>query len=150
MALFSVVGVDALAQETYAVGTAEEAINEAKRYVSDLLDDAGLEGFNSSFVENYIDFDAWEGYLKEFYEEDVYGNPEVYLDESKRELSFQQEKKINELEAEWESLNEKESETEDEDEIQEISDRIDEIRDEITEIQENPEGDLTKTLWKVL
>jgi hypothetical protein len=141
MALFSVVGVDALAQETYAVGTAEEAIDEAKRYVSDLLDDAGLEGFNSSFVENYIDFDAWEGYLKEFYEEDVYGNPEVYLDESKRELSFQQEKKINELEAEWESLNEKESETEDEDEIQEISDRIDEIRDEITEIQENPEGD---------
>ena len=142
MALFSVVGTDGVADnEVYAVGTADEAIDEAKRYVSDLLSDAGIEGFNSSFVENYIDFDAWEGYVKEYYEEDVYSNPEVYLNESQRELSFQQEKKINELEAEWESLNEKESETEDEDEIQEISDRIDEIKDEITEIQENPEGD---------
>jgi len=142
MALFSVVGTDGVADnEVYAVGTADEAIDEAKRYVSDLLSDAGIEGFNSSFVENYIDFDAWEGYVKEYYEEDVYSNPEVYLNESQRELSFQQEKKISELEAEWESLNKKESETEDEDEIQEISDRIDEIKDEITEIQENPEGD---------
>lgn len=142
MALFSVVGTDGVGDnEIYAVGTDEEATETAKEYVKSTLDEVGLEGFNASFVENYIDFDAFEGYLKEFFEEDVYGNPEMYLDESQRELSFEQEKKINELEAEWESLNEKESETEDEDEIQEIIDRIDEIKDEIEEIKENPEGD---------
>lgn len=142
MALFSVVGTDGVGDnEIYAVGTDEEATETAKEYVKSTLDDIGLEGFNASFVENYIDFDAFEGYLKEFFEEDVYGNPEMYLDESQKELSFEQEKKINELEAEWESLNEKESETEDEDEIQEIIDRIDEIKDEIEEIKENPEGD---------
>ena len=142
MKLFSVVGTDGVSDnEIYAVGTDDEAIETAKNVVKDLLDDVGLDGFNPNFVGNYIDFDAFEGYLKEFFEEDVYGNPEVYLDESQRELSFEQEKKINELEAEWESLNEKESETEDEDEIQEIIDRIDEIKDEIEEIKENPEGD---------
>lgn len=142
MKLFSVVGTDGVSDnEIYAVGTDDEAIETAKDVVKDLLNDVGLEGFNPNFVGNYIDFDAFEGYLKEFFEEDVYGNPEVYLDESQRELSFEQEKKINELEAEWESLNEKESETEDEDEIQEIIDRIDEIKDEIEEIKENPEGD---------
>lgn len=142
MALFSVVGTDGVGDnEIYAVGTDEEATETAKEYVKSTLDEVGLEGFNASFVGNYIDFDAFEGYLKEFFEEDVYGNPEMYLDESQRELSFEQEKKINELEAEWESLNEKESETEDEDEIQEIIDRIDEIKDEIEEIKENPEGD---------
>lgn len=142
MALFSVVGTDGVGDnEIYAVGTDEEATETAKEYVKSTLDEVGLEGFNASFVGNYIDFDAFEGYLKEFFEEDVYGNPEMYLDESQRELSFEQEKKINELEAEWESLNEKESETQDEDEIQEIIDRIDEIKDEIEEIKENPEGD---------
>ena len=142
MELFSVVGTDGVGDnEIYAVGTDEEATETAKEYVRNMLEDVGLEGFNSSFVGNYIDFDAFEGYLKEFFEEDVYGNPEVYLDESQRELSFEQEKKVDELEAEWESLNKKESETEDEDEIQEIIDRIDEIKDEIEEIKENPEGD---------
>ena len=161
MKLFSVVGIDAVSDnEIYAVGTDDEAIETAKGVVKDLLDDVGLEGFNPNFVNNYIDFDAWEGYLKEFYEEDVYNNPEVYLDDSQRELSPSQEAKIAELEQEERNLEtlrtnfesqkdelDDESETyydqadEIDEKIAEIEERMIEIRDEIEEIQENPEGD---------
>ena len=161
MKLFSVVGTDAVSDnEIYAVGTDDEAIETAKDVVKDLINDVGLEGFNQSFVNNYIDFDAWEGYLKEFYEEDVYNNPEVYLDDSQRELSPSQEAKISELELEESNLDtlrtnldsqkdelDDESETyyeqaeEIDEKIAEIEERMIEIGDEIDEIQENPEGD---------
>lgn len=142
MQVFSVVGTNEVPDdELFAVGTYDESYQSAIIYTQQLLGDVGLDGFNQSFVSNYIDYDAFESYLEDFFGEDVYNNPEVYLDESSRELSYEQEKKVLELEAEWESLNEKESETEDEDEIQEIIDRIDEIKDEIEEIKENPEGD---------
>jgi len=127
--------------EEYACSTYDKAYESAKEYVQQLLDDIGLEGFNKGFVNGYIDDDAANDYIRDFYSEDVYNNPESYLDESQRELSYSQEQKILELEKEWEDLNEEESETEDEDRIQEISDRIDEIKYEIDEIRENPDGD---------
>lgn len=142
MQVFSVVGTNEVDDtDLYAVGTYDEALQSAKNYTQELIDEMGIGAFNQGFVRNYIDYSAFESYLEDFYGEDVNNNPEVYLDESERELSYEQEKKILELETEWEHLNEKESETEDEDEIQEIIDRIDEIRDEIEEIKENPEGD---------
>ena len=143
MTKFSLVGGKGFvnSNEVYASSTYDAAFESAKQYVEQLIDDVGLEGFNSNFVNEYIDDDVVQEYIRDFYSEEIYNFPENYLDESDRELSHTQEQKISELEREWESLNELESETEDEDEIQEIIDRIDEIKDEIDEIKENPEGD---------
>lgn len=112
--------------------------------IDSLLDDIGYQGFNTSFVANYIDENDIRRYIREFFSEDVYENPEAYLEDSDRELSSNQLTTIKNLESEWESLNEKEAETEDEIEIQEIIERIDEIKDEIQEINDNPDGDFNE------
>lgn len=127
--------------EEYAVGTESESEEAAKDSVSNLLDDIGVEGFNSSFVENHINDDEVEDYIRQFFESDIRENPEVYLDETDRELSSNQRSEIEELVQEWKELEKKTEEIDDEDELQEIYDRVDEIRTELDEIKENPDGD---------
>ena len=161
MRLFSVVGTNEVDQyEKFAVGTYDQSLESAHRYVYELIADVGVDGFNSRFVSNFIDYENWEGYLKDFYEEDIYNNPDVYLDESDRELSYSQEQEVIKLEQEEKQLesmrldleNQKynlddESEIyqdeldEIEEKIAEIEERMSEIVDEIDEIRENPEGD---------
>lgn len=127
--------------DEYAVGTESESEEAAKDSVSNLLDDIGVEGFNSSFVENHINDDEVEDYIRQFFESDIRENPEVYLDETDRELSGSQQREIEELVQEWKELEKKTEEIDDEDELQEIYDRVDEIRTELDEIKENPDGD---------
>lgn len=127
--------------DEYAVGTESESEEAAKDSVSNLLDDIGVEGFNSSFVENHINDDEVEDYIRQFFESDIRENPEVYLDETDRELSSNQRSEIEELVQEWKELEKKTEEIDDEDELQEIYDRVDEIRTELDEIKENPDGD---------
>ena len=88
-------------------------------------------------------------HLKDFFEEDVYNNPEVYLDDDSKNLSSSQEEEIAklkqeevELETERDELN---SDDFEEDYIEqrtsEIETRLLEIQDEIEEINDNPDGD---------
>lgn len=130
--------------EKYAIGTESEFDNAAYDVQRGIVDELGISAFNSHFVENFIDEDDVRDYIRDFFSEDVYQNPEIYLSDDDRQLSRAQLENIKELESEWESLNEKESETEDEDEIQEISDRIEEIKDDISDIEQNPDGDFSE------
>lgn len=130
--------------EDWVVDTEDNFHKASFDAVDNLIDDIGYQGFNNSFVANYIDENEIRSYIREFFSEDVYENPEAYLEDSDRELSSNQLTTIKNLESEWESLNEKEAETEDEIEIQEIIDRIDEIKDEIQEINDNPDGDFNE------
>lgn len=147
----------------YAVGTESQIEEAAKESVRYLLDDVGYEGFRPGFVENFIDEDEIERYIREFFDYDVRENPESYLDDDQRELSSSQEREILELQEEERNLEvertrlyqEKEELDTDSDDweekydemeerISEIEDRLAEIVDEIDEIKENPDGDYSE------
>lgn len=128
------------------VGDSASTEKSALEYVESLIDDVGLEAFNSSFVDNHVDEERWRGWLQEFFEEDVNNNPESYLDESDRELSRSQlakiaelNEKIKDLEFERDSLDDEDEEYESE--YERLNDEITELQEEIQEIEDNPDGD---------
>jgi hypothetical protein len=133
----------------WAVGDESEMEEASRASVENLMDDMGIQGFNRSFVENYVDEDAVESYIRDFFSHDVYENPDVYLDDSDKEISSSQKEEIAklrqeeiELDSERDNLDPDEF---DEDYIEqrttEIEERLLEIQDEIEEINNNPDGD---------
>jgi phage shock protein A len=143
----------------YAVGDASEMDDSANQYVENLIDDIGYAGFSSSFARSYIDEDAVVSYAEDVYYEDVQNNPDVYFDDSERELSGKQEEKIeilkmrisqtqqiiSELEDTKDGENEENDEIVDE-KIEELEDLIVEYEDEIQEIEDSPEGDFPQDM----
>jgi hypothetical protein len=133
-------------QGRWNVGDSDDTEREAVRYVKDMLDDVGYDGYNESFVMEHFDDNSFRVYLKEFFEEDVYNNPEVYLDDSDKELSRSQEARIVELkqmvsnlESERDSLDDEDEDYSDE--YDRMGDEIDEANNEIEEIEDNPDGE---------
>jgi hypothetical protein len=88
---FEVNGVDGI----FAVGTEDEMISSSTQYLKDYIDEMGYEGFSESFLEQFIDEDEVAEYARDFYDQDVYDNPESYLDESRRMLSSQQKEQVD-------------------------------------------------------
>lgn len=144
----------------YAVGDEDEIISSCKDYVEQLIDDIGYEGFSKGFAENYIDTDQVVDWARDFFESDIYDNPEAYLDESNRELSRKQEERIEIIEEKIEknnqlieSFEEFIAQEEDEEKIESVEEKIEELEDliteleeEIEEIRENPEGDFPQDM----
>ena len=133
----------------WAVGNESEMQEASLDAVESLIDDLGIQGFNRSFVENYVDEDAVESYIRDFFNDDVYENPDVYLGDDDKEISSYQKQEIAELrqeeielDAERDNLDPDEF---DEDYIEQrtrgIEIRLLEIQDEIEEINNNPDGD---------
>lgn len=128
------------------VGDSAKTERSAIESVRNLLDDVGIEGFNPSFVMGHFDDDKFRDYLREFFEEDVYNNPEAYLEDSDRNLSRGQEARITELKQEISQLNDELNNLDDEDEdydseYERIENEIQEKNDEIEEIESDPDGD---------
>lgn len=136
----------------WAVGDESEMEEASRESVESLIDDVGFEGFSKSFFENYIDDDAVESYIRDFFGYDINENPDVYLDESERELSDSQKQEIEKLKQEEIELESERDELDpddfEEDYIEErtsqIEDRLLEIADEIEEINDNPDGDYSQ------
>ena len=133
-------------QGRWKVGDSDDTEREAVRYVKDMLDDVGYDGYNESFVMEHFDDDSFRVYLKDFFEEDVYNNPEVYLDDSDKELSRSQEARIFELketitnlESEKESLDDEDEDYESE--YERLNDEITILEEEIQEIEDDPDGE---------
>jgi len=133
-------------QGRWKVGDSDDTEREAVRYVRDLIDDMGYDGFNQSFVMQHFDDDSFRMYLREFFEEDVYNNPEIYLDDSDKELSRSQEARIFELkeiianlESEKESLDDEDEDYESE--YERLNDEITILQEEIQEIEDDPDGE---------
>ncbi len=158
MTAFEVINAD-LGGRGYAVGDASEMDESAIEYVEGLIDDIGYAGFSSSFARGYIDEDAVVSYAEDVYYEDVQNNPDVYFDDSERELSNKQEEKIeilkmritqtqeliSNLEDTKDGKNEENDEIVDE-KIEELEDLIIEYEDEIQEIEDSPEGDFPQDM----
>ena len=133
-------------QGRWKVGDSDDTEREALRYVKDLIDDTGYDGFNQSFIMEHFDDDSFRMYLREFFEEDVYNNPEIYLDDSDKELSRSQEARIFELketitnlESEKESLDDEDEDYESE--YERLNDEITILEEEIQEIEDDPDGE---------
>jgi hypothetical protein len=133
-------------QGRWKVGDSDDTEREAVRYVKDLIDDMGYDGFNQSFVMQHFDDDSFRMYLREFFEEDVYNNPEIYFDDSDKELSRSQEARIFELkeiianlESEKESLDDEDEDYESE--YERLNDEITILQEEIQEIEDDPDGE---------
>jgi hypothetical protein len=153
---FEVIGVPELEDRRYAVGNEREMQTSAEEYVEQLIDDMGFEGFNSNFVRQHLDYDAVIAYAEDLFNQDVYQNPEIYIEESERELSRKQEEDVKVREdkiqrlSEYISRLESDMDGEDDEEIQEkideLQESIDEMEQEIEEIKEDPEGDFPDEL----
>jgi hypothetical protein len=135
---------DNLKGEAYAVGEEDEVERSCYEYTEQLINDTGIQGFNTSFVEDYIDVDELIEYFD--YESDVRNNLEVYFSDDDNELSHQQEEKIKVLREKFNQLQQQSNDldmTEDGngelyDELQES---MEEILSEIDDIESSPEGE---------
>jgi hypothetical protein len=147
---------DGYDNKVYAVGDEREVQHSAYDSVEGLINDIGYDGFNQSFLEDYIDEDELKRYVYDFYYDDINEEPDAYLNEEDRELSVGQEeqirikeKTIGNLQNQIDSLEGRmDGEYDDE-----ISEKIDELRElisdleyEIDEIKESPEGDYPEEL----
>jgi len=140
----------------YAVGDEDEVQRSCYDRVDNLIDDIGYDGFNKSFAISHIDSEKVAERAEDFWSDDVYSNPEVYLDENQRELSDRQEKEIEVLEyriskteTEIENLEEikdEENEEQIDEKIEELQDYITEMQDEIESIKDDPDGDFPDDL----
>ena len=143
----------------YAVGDDDEMQSSAYESIENLIDDIGYDGFNSSFARQHIDEDAVADYAEEVYDDDVRNNPDVYFDDSQRQLSDEQDEKIDilkmrisqtqnlisNLEDEFDGEGDENDDTIQE-KIDELNDMIVEYEDEIEEIENSPEGEFPDDL----
>ena len=118
----------------YAVGTEEEMDKAAMEYAKSYIDDVGLDGFNSGFVDDCINERYFESYVREFYEDDIRYNPEVYFNDEDYSLTSEQEERIEELQKYVETLEQFISDKEDEQ--SELENEIEEPEDYKTAYEE--------------
>jgi len=126
--------------KSYTVGDDDEMEEAALEYAKHYVDEVGIEGFNKSFIEDYIDKDELERYVRDSYEYDVWDNPESYFDDDDYELSDEQESRKDELENYISEMEDMKSELEDEqNEFEHNSDEYNDIDEKIQEIDSNIE-----------
>lgn len=140
----------------YAVGDENEMESSCWNAIDALIDDIGYEGFNSSFARQHLDVDAIVDYAEDVYDEDVRNNPEVYFDDSERQLSREQEERIDILKMRIEQTQRLISNLEDNlggEDDEDIQERIDEYNDlitdyetEIQDMEDSPEGEFPDDL----
>jgi len=155
MTEFEVIDSDVDGQR-YAVGTESEIHSTAYEYVENLIDDIGYGGFNDGFAKGYIDNDAVASYAEDVYNDDVRENPDSYFNDDERQLSDEQNEKIEILKSRIEQTNELierlenemtgDDDSEIEEQVDELNDRITEYEEEIEEIESDPEGEFPDDL----
>lgn len=135
----------------WAIGTDEDTYISAKESTEELLDDIGFEGFNQDFIKAHIDRKQLISYLSDWVTDDVYNEPESFLDESDRDLSEIQIIKIGKLRKKIDSINKfiednkQYFETEaGKKKYNELTILIEEYEEEIEEEENDPDGDFNE------
>ena len=149
---FAVEGIDKI----FAVGTDDEMMSSAKEYLEDYIEEVGYGGYDNSLLEEYIDEEEVADYAKDFYEDDVYSNPESYLDDDKRMLSSKQKEQVDIFEMRKDRLGRSieqflnglggENDEWYRRKIEELEVIIEEFNEEIEMIKGDPDGDYPETL----
>jgi hypothetical protein len=130
--------------EEYTVGTEEEMDDAALEYAKSYIDDVGMDGFNESFIEDYLDVDAIVRMAEEDYEYQIRDYPESYFNDDDYELTDEQEERIEQLESQIADLEQEQSELdtdrEDYDELYEdFQNHIDALQEELDSIEPDTE-----------
>lgn len=140
----------------FAVGTDDEMMSSAKEYLEDYIEEVGYGGFYNSLLEEHIDNEEVAAYARDFYEDDVYSNPESYLDDDKRMLSSKQKEQVDIFEMRKDRLGRSieqflnglggENDEWYRKKIEELEVIIEEFNEEIEMIKGDPDGDYPETL----
>jgi hypothetical protein len=152
---FSVIDSEFNGQE-FAVGDEDEMKSSCVTTLEELLDDVGYEGFSKRFVRDYLDERKIMDLIEEHYNYDVNDNPDVYFDESERNLSNTQELEIEKLETRISKVKDEISNFEEhldtpmgeffEKQIEGLESIIEDLESEINDIRESPDGDFSSEL----
>jgi hypothetical protein len=121
----------------YSVGTEDEMETSALEYSKNLVDDMGVEGFRSGFIDGYINEDEVLDYFRDFYENDIANEPDVYFSEEDFELTSEQEERKEQLESEIEEYEERLRNIDDSDstEYEQTQDHINYLQEELDNIE---------------
>ena len=124
---------------TYDVYTEEEADDAAKVAVERMLDEMGIEAFSEWVFDDALDTQSWGSWLEDFYDDIVRDDPENY--DIPLELTQQQTRQVQQLQATLDSLN-KRLETEDlpDDQYEQIETQIEDLEEYIQNIKDDPQG----------
>ncbi len=130
---FKVIEHHGESRATWAVGDEYYTEKTAVRYVENLIDDVGLEGFRTGFVENHIDEEELKNYFRESEEDYVRENLEDFFDEDDFEYSDSEvQQRIDEI---TEML--EDSENLSQEQYDELNEELDELKDSDKTIPEN-------------
>lgn len=136
--------IDEFKDQEYTVGTEEEMDVAALEYAKNYIHDVGIDGFNESFIEDYLDVDAIVSMAEEDYDYQVRDHPESYFDDGDFELTPQQEKRIEEIESEIQDYEQQQLDLDPDDEnyddyYEDFQNLIDELQEELDNIEVDTE-----------
>lgn len=125
--------------EEYTVGTEEEMDDAVLEYAKSYIDDVGIDGFNESFIEDYIDVDDLVRMAEEDYDYWIRESPDSYFNDDDFELTSEQEDRIAEIESQIADLEQQQyeldSDREDYDELyDDFQNHIDTLQEELEDI----------------
>jgi len=128
----------------YTVGTEDEMDVAALTYAKNYIDDVGADGFNESFIEDYLDVDAIVNMAEEDYDYQIRDYPDSYFSDEDFELTYEQEQRIEQLESQIEDLeierNELDTDREDYDELYyDFENQIEALQEELDSIEVDTE-----------
>ena len=136
----------------YTVGTEEEMDKAALDYAKSYIDDVGADGFNESFIEDYLDVDAIVNMAEEDYDYQVRDYPDSYFSDSDYELTYEQEQRIEQLESQIEDLEQQKLELDSDDENyydyeEDLDNQIEALQEELDsiEVDTEPTDDMIDT-----
>lgn len=128
----------------YTVGTEEEMDDAALAYAKNYIDDVGADGFNESFIEDYLDVDAIVNMAEEDYDYQIRDYPESWFSDSDYELTYEQEQRIEQLESQIEDLEQQKLELDSDDENyydyeEDLDNQIEALQEELDSIEVDTE-----------
>lgn len=124
---------------TYDVYTEEEIDLAAKQAVESMLDDMGMGAFSEWVFDDALDTQSWTSWLYDFYDDIVRDDPGNY--DIPLELSQQQMRQVQQLQATIDSLNKRlENEDLPDDQYEALELKIEGLEETIEEIKEDPQG----------
>jgi HPt (histidine-containing phosphotransfer) domain-containing protein len=128
----------------YSVGTQEEMDEAALQYAKNYVDDVGADGFNESFIEDYLDVDAIVNMAEEDYDYQVRDYPDSYFNDDDFELTEEQEERIAQLESQIEDLEQQKLELDSDDENyydyeEDLDNQIEALQEELDSIEVDTE-----------
>lgn len=124
---------------TYDVYTEDEADDAARYAVEQMLDDMGMDAFSEWAFDDALDTKSWTSWLEDFYDDIVRNDPENY--DIPLELSQQQMRQVQQLQATLDSLNKRlENEDLPDDQYEALELKIEGLEETIQEIKDDPQG----------